>query len=386
MNILHICNGFAGSKVHVNLAKKLDSIGLNQIVYCPVREVSLIGKNQFSGNHIEFAYSYCIKPWYKYVFHYKSYKLYQDLKRIVNLNTISIIHAHTLLSDGVLAYKAKKELGIPYVVAVRNTDVNCFIHLMKHCHRTGREILLNAEKVFFISPALKKTFERSSFVKPILNKVKDKFVLLPNGIDDYWHNNISYEEHRGHNILYVGNFSSNKNVVRLVNAILKLRKEEFLGDTRLFIVGGAKDSKDNNKTQAVIDANSTSIKALGIILDKDKLVEVMRSCSVFAMPSIHETFGLVYLEALSQNLPVLYTKGQGIDGFFDGSVGIGVNPRSVDDIYMGLRELLLHHDKYGNYDVNFALFDWEKIAQKYAKHYEEILIRHKSTHSKISEH
>ena len=56
----------------------------------------------------------------------------------------------------------------------------------------------------------------------------------------------------------------------------------------------------------------------------------MRSCSVFAMPSIFETFGLVYLEALSQNLPVVYTKGQGIDGMFDNTVGIGVDPLSVD--------------------------------------------------------
>lgn len=58
----------------------------------------------------------------------------------------------------------------------------------------------------------------------------------------------------------------------------------------------------------------------------------MRSCSVFAMPSIFETFGLVYLEALSQNLPVVYTKGQGIDGMFDNTVGIGVDPLSVEEI------------------------------------------------------
>lgn len=379
MKVLHICNGFAGSKVHVNLAKALDSFGINQILYCPVRERSLIGKNQFLGNYIEFVYSYCIKSWYKYVFHYKAYKLYQDLKRNVDLNSINIIHAHTLFSDGVLAYKAKKEFSIPYIVAVRNTDVNGFVHLMKHCHSIGREILLNAEKVFFISQALKNTFEQSSFVKPILNKVKDKFILSPNGIDDYWHDHISHDAHKGHNVLYIGDFSSNKNVVRLAKAVLKLRKEESFGDARLIIIGGAKDCKDKSKTQATINANTMSIKALGKIYDKDKLAEVMRYCSVFAMPSIHETFGLVYLEALSQNLPVLYTKGQGIDGLFDNTVGVGVNPKSVDDISTGLRELLLHHDKYGNQHVNFALFDWKIIAQNYANYYDEILIQQTST-------
>ena len=32
------------------------------------------------------------------------------------------------------------------------------------------------------------------------------------------------------------------------------------------------------------------------------------------MPSITETFGLVYGEALSQGLLIIYTKGQGFDG------------------------------------------------------------------------
>ena len=379
MKVLHICNGFAGSKVHVNLAKTLDSFGINQIVYCPVRERSFIGKNQFFGNSIEFVYSYCIKSWYKYVFHYKAYKLYHDLKKNVDLNSINIIHAHTLFSDGVLAYKAKKEFGIPYVVAVRNTDVNGFVHLMKHCHSMGRAILLNAEKVFFISPALKKSFEQSSFVKPVLNRVKDKFVLSPNGIDNYWHDHISHEEHKGHNILYIGDFSANKNVGRLVNAIIKLRKEDFFEDIRLFIIGGATDCKARNKTQSIINSKPMFIKAFGKIFDKDKLAEVMHSCSVFAMPSIHETFGLVYLEALSQNLPVLYTKGQGIDGLFDNTVGVGVNPKSVDDISSSLKELLLHHGRYGNQHVNFALFDWKIIAQNYAKHYDEILTQYTST-------
>lgn len=166
MTLLHICNDFAGSKVHINLTKQLDNKDIIQVVYCPVRDKQLVGKNKFDGKHIEFIYSFCIKSWYKYAYHYKAFKLYKDLKRNVDLSSVNIIHAHTLFSDGVLAYKAHKEFGLPYVVAVRNTDVNDYIRLMRHCYHTGREILLNAEKVFFISAALKKKFEESKFVEP----------------------------------------------------------------------------------------------------------------------------------------------------------------------------------------------------------------------------
>lgn len=373
MRVLHVCNGFAGSKVHVCLVQKLDNLGIDQIVYCPVRDLSHIGKNQFVGNRVQFAYSYCIKAWYKYVFHYKAYMLYRDLKNNVDLKMVDIIHAHTLFSDGVLAYKAHKEFGLPYVVAVRNTDVNGFVRLMKHCHHLGRKILLNAEKVFFISSALQQTFEQSSFVKPVFEKVKNKFELLPNGIDDYWHEHISHDEHKGYDVLYVGDFSANKNVVRLAKAILELRREGNFVDVRLVVIGGDKDGNGGGKTQAIINAYPYAIKALGKIYDKDKLVEVMRSCSVFAMPSIHETFGLVYLEALSQNLPVVYTKGQGIDGLFDDTVGIGVNPLSVEEIKDAIKIILQNNSKYGNKNVHFEDFNWNGIAGKYLSLYKHII-------------
>ena len=115
MKVLHICNDFAGSKVHVNLTKQLDDKDIGQVVYCPVRDKQLVGKNKFDGKHIEFIYSFCIKSWYKYAYHYKAFKLYKDIKRNVDLSTLNIIHAHTLFTDGVYAYKAQKEFPFPYV-------------------------------------------------------------------------------------------------------------------------------------------------------------------------------------------------------------------------------------------------------------------------------
>lgn len=376
MSILHICNDFAGSKVHGNLTRVLDEMGVNQTVYCPVREERLLGKNQFEGKHIRFVYSFCIHSWYKFVYHYKAYMLYKDMKEKVNLGVVDFIHAHTLFSDGVLAYKAHKEYGVKYAVAIRNTDLNDYIRLMKHTYNTGRKILLNAEKVYFISAGIKKQFEESRFVRPILDQVKDKFILQPNGIDDYWHQHITHEQRTGHDVLYIGDFSANKNVVRLAEAVLELRKEKGFEDVRLIIVGGEVKGggrRNDGKTQQMIDEHPESIKALGKIYDKDKLSEVMRSCSMFAMTSIFETFGLVYLEALSQNLPVVYTKGQGIDGMFDKSVGIAVDPLNVEETKEAIKTIFTNHMHFGNMTVNFEEFDWKMIARNYKQEYEKTI-------------
>lgn len=375
MTILHISNGYADSKVHSNLTRALDKLGIEQTVYCPVREQRLIGGNQFDGKHIRFVYSNCIKPWYKYVYQFKRWMLFRDMKRKIELREYDVIHAATLFSDGGLALKIHKKYGMPYIVAVRNTDINIYLKRLKYTHHIGREILLNASKIIFISKGEMNEFIETDFTKPFYNIIKDKIILQPNGVEDYWYQHISHEKRRGHEVLYVGDYSPNKNVVRTGQAVMELRKEKGFEDVHLTIIGGEKVGiafKGDGKTQQMIDEHPEAITALGKIYDKDKLKDVMHSCSLFAMPSIHETFGLVYIEALSQNLPVIYSKGQGIDGILDDSVGISVNPLSVEEIKNAIIAILSNPERYGNSKVEFEQFDWNNIARRYAEFYNEI--------------
>lgn len=371
MRVLHIANDFANSKVHANLCRELDAQGVEQVVYCPVRTQKEIGGNHFDGKHTEIHYSFCIKSWYKFVYHYKARQLYRDLKQHVDLSNVDLIHASTMFSDGALAYKAYKEFGIPYIVAVRDTDLNDFIRLLKHTYSYGRKILMHAQKVVFISAALQKNFEKTSFVRPMLDNVKSRFMLQPNGIDDYWLQHVYHGRCEGQKVLYLGSFVPRKNVPRIIDAIVALRQEEKFKDLQLTIVGGGLDEK--NKVEKMIAAHPECIRFLGKIQDKHKLAEVMRCHSLFAMPSIYETFGLVYLEALSQNLPILYSKGQGIDGMFDETIGIGVHPKSVFEIKEGLRTLIAKAKDFSNETIDFSLFDWKNIADVYLHLYKNIL-------------
>ena len=367
MNVLHISNGYADSKVHSNLTKALDELGLEQTVYCPVREEKFLGKFKFEGNKIDFVYSFCIKPWYKYVYHYKRWMLYKDMKRRIALDKFDIIHAPSLFSDGGLALKVFKEYGIPYVVAVRNTDINTFIKYLRHTYHTGREIALNATKIFFISKAEMDEFIESDFARSIYSQIKDKIVLQPNGIENYWHENVSHTPRKGHQVLYIGDFSPNKNVCRVIKAINKLRQIDEFADLKFVVVGGGKDR--DGSTLKMIESHPDFIEYLGKIYDKEKLASVMKQSAVFVMPSIHETFGLVYLEALSQNLPVVYSKGQGIDGLFDESIGIRVNALSIEEIGNAIRMILNNPEMYSNKQISFTEFDWKIIAEKYIGFY-----------------
>lgn len=369
MHILHISSDFSNTKVHTNLYQHLDKLGIEQTVFNPIRKsmCDTIGRNEFKAERTHFVYADVIRPYHRYTYHIKRMVIFRSLKKKVDLSGIDLVHATTMFTDGGQAYKIYKKFHIPYVVAVRNTDINGFLDKLPNTWLAGRKILCHAKMIFFISKALMDKFANHKVIKPILPKIKNKMVMIPNGIDDYFINHISDEVRYGHKVLYVGNFSENKNVLRLGEAIKLLRSEEMFHDVTLTLVGGGNDT--DGKVQKMIESQSKIFHFLGPIHEKEKLVEIFRNHSVFAMPSITETFGLVYLEALSQNLPVIYTKGQGIDGLFDESVGIGINPLSVEDIKCSLKYVMESPKDFSNKRILFEKFTWSYVANKYVSFY-----------------
>ena len=378
MNILHICNGYVGSKVHSNLYQRLDEWGVSQTVFTCIYRQEEEDKNRFEGNHTKFVYANILRSFYRPFYHIKKWVITYFIEKRLDVNNYDCIHATTLFTDGAQAYVFHKKYGIPYLVAVRNTDMSFFLNKAPYAWPLGRKILLNAAKIVFISKSMMDAFENHKVIAPIADKIRDRFVLCPNGIDSFWLENISHKPKNGKNLLYVGDFSANKNVGKLIDAVIDLSRESGLEDIHLTLVGGGKSvngMKGNDAESLVlsrINSQSERISFLGKIYEKPKLMEVFRNCDLFVMVSIHETFGLVYLEALSQNLPVIYTKGQGIDGLFEPTVGEGVDPLSVESIKRAIRRIVKNQQAYGNAGVDFSCFDWTHIAKKYIDFYQSI--------------
>jgi len=113
------------------------------------------------------------------------------------------------------------------------------------------------------------------------------------------------------------------------------------------------------------------------------LIERFQQSDIFVMVSFKETFGLVYPEALSQGLPIVYSKNQGFDGFFpDGQVGKSVEPASLRDIEDGILFVANNFNKMveniSKIDLG-SIFSWGSIARTYLSCYREILDSYKRT-------
>ena len=370
MRVLHICSGYLGSKVHSELYQRLDDLGIRQIVYAYFQK-GRTEQNRFDGKRTQFCLRPLLFPWHRVMFHQKICLAYHDLMRNVHTNDVDLVHATTLFSDGAVAYKLWKEQGIPYMVTVRNTDINEFLAVAPWTWSMGLKILENAQKIVFISKAPMDKFCRHFLIKRILPEIQDKFVVQPNGVDSYWLEKIrGGEKNMNHELIYVGRFDVNKNVVRLIHAILGLAKR--FPDIKLHLVGG--DGRREKEVLSLVQKDPQHLEYHGKIFDKDKLRELYAKCSVFAMPSIHETFGLVYIEALTQNLAVIYTKDQGIDGLLNECIGEKVNAHSTKSIQGAICKILDNRSDYlASEIVNFELFRWESIAKTYQQLYKNIL-------------
>ena len=372
MKILHICNDYCGSKVHANLYRRLDALGVEQTVYAYYRGGDAEGKNRFEGERTRFVFRPILKGRHRVLYHQKIHAVYKDLMGIVTDVDYDLSHATTLFSDGPIAYRLWQERSVPYVVTVRNTDINQFLVVAPWAWSMGLKVLRHAQRIIFISKAPMEKFCCHPVIKSVLQDIRNKFVIQPNGVDDYWLENVVKDVPKAgnHNIIYVGKFDVNKNVVRLIHAVLGLR--DRYPDIKLHLVGG--DGCREKKVLALVQKFPHHLEYHGKIYDKDVLRSQYAQCSIFAMPSIFETFGLVYIEALSQNLAVIYTKKQGIDGLLDERVGEKVNAMSTKNIQEAICKILVHRSDYlASEVVDFEKFRWERIAKEYIRIYKSIV-------------
>lgn len=367
MKVLHINSYYGGGMFYKNLYDKQIEAGLKIDVYVPTPSTESLMNLELG------EYTIISKNHNKYdrlIFHVKHSKIYKDIIKRFNINAYDISHAHSLFSNGYIAYKLKKQYGLPYIVAVRNTDVNVFFKKMIHLRKLGIQILKEAGRIIFLSPAYRDNVISKYVPDKYKKEIEKKSEIIPNGIDEFWlKHKPSFSKKINKDkikILHVGQINVNKNLITTVKAIKLLRKEGY--NIQYTVVGKIKDKKVFNKIKY-----ESFLKYIGW-LPKEKLIDVYQENDILVMPSINETFGLVYAEAMSQGLPIIYTKNQGFDGQFkEGEVGFHVECFDAKEIANKVKIII---EKYDNLSKNCIVkankFNWGVITKKYIQIYSQV--------------
>lgn len=372
MKLLHIACGFTYSNVYKKLFLELTEHNLIQDVYVPQHYNSsstILDQNYYPyriySNKI-------IMKWDKVLYYTKIQRMVKDIELNFKLKEINLVHAHSLFSDGAVAYEIYRKYGIPYIVAIRNTDVNKYFKYALHLRKYAFDILSNAKKIIFISPAYK-DFVFYRYIPLELSKIiSKKTEIISNGIEEYWLNQMSDKKNIDMNkikLIFVGRIDKNKNLESVMEVTQTLNMQgkkctlDIIGD-------GPLKEKLNNR---FIGDNNFAF--YGSIHDKKQLKKLYRNNDILIVPSFNETFGVVYPEAMSCGTPVIYSRYQGFDGFFNnGEIGYAVDPNDKNDIMQSILKII---DNYKNMSekclVEVKQFKWSLIANRYIDIYNYIL-------------
>lgn len=372
--VLHVCSN--RNPIYVNLWDELieNRIDLSVFHFSNKRvgmpEPGSIYDKEYIDTSLPFSN---IDRWF---FFNKEKKVMRALKNRLSGKSFNMIHAHTLFSEGYLAYKLHKESGIPYIVAVRNTDINVFFKYRKYLHGLGCEILKNADRIVFLTSV----YEQKLFDKYIPQKFKDelksKIVIIPNGIDSLFLNNMAQPRSRVSenklNVITVGMVNKNKNQTYICDQLEKYQNDNpdiIVSYKNFGIIRFERDKKYAALLNKYPFAERCEPKS------HMELIEEYRKADIFALLSKTESFGIVYAEAISQGLPILYTKGEGFDTQFDdGIVGHAVDLSKNGDFVQKLESILKDYEGFSKRALEGASkFDWKKIGRRYSELYAEVI-------------
>lgn len=365
MKVLHINSNYLYSTLFEKMIEKINIA--EHKIYSPIN-----GLNDFviqPKDNVFYPVAFNKRD--KFIFMRKQKKLISALYKEIDVTNFSLIHAHTLFTDGNIAYELNKKYNIPYIVAVRNTDINMFFKYRLNLRKLGINILKNAEKIIFISQNYYDILYKKYIPSKYQSILSQKSEVIPNGIDDYWFEN-KYKDREINknnlkvNIVYAGKINKNKNIEITIEALDILQKEGY--DVEFNIAGKIEQRKISK-----LFKDKKFIKYHGI-LEKEMLLKKYRENDIFIMPSFFETFGLVYAEAMSQGLPVIYTKNQGFDKqFSEGVVGYHVNPSDAKSISENIKLILNNYKDISENCYNHVnKFDWNIISKKYTEIYLEV--------------
>jgi glycosyltransferase involved in cell wall biosynthesis len=342
MSVFHICSDYAKQAVYPQLLRSISACGVRQFMYVPVRTAAELGVGLIADvSTLAFRFEHLLKPYHKLLFRTKVRRVLADVLSATPVRDHQLVHAHFLYSDGAVALALKRSIGTRYLVAVRNADVNAFMRYRPDLARTRDEILLGASRVVFLSPAYREAVLRR-LPLGVRGLVERKALTVPNGIAGGWLDPATpAPEPQAHpdgplRLLYVGDFTPNKNIAGIVDALRLIRAER---PATLTVVGGGGDDRDRVHRLLARGAES-GITNLGRVEDAVRLKALYRTHDVFVMPSFRETFGVAYIEALSQGVPIVHSRGQGVDGYFEpGTVSEGVDPADPRSIAEGIRRV-----------------------------------------------
>ncbi len=237
-------------------------------------------------------------------------------KRIIDI--VNYCNLHNFIPDIITAHNYYPHLPLVNQLKEKyypNATTCIVVHkqtwkMLNYCGKDYKKEIKKIDIWGYRSLPLKQEFENNTGVIP------KKYFMCYSGIPEHFFkcNQICSINKPINRFIYVGSFIRRKYPEKLLFAL----KESNLTDFRLDYVG---DGVNRKLVEHIIKKNSWQKKViLHGLVEREKVPTYIQPAQCFIMISKQETFGLVYLEAMSMGCLTIASRGEGMEGIIKNGI------------------------------------------------------------------
>jgi len=255
-----------------------------------------------------------------------------------------VVHVQSSLWAGVSAIRIKKAYGVPFVVTEHSS---AFIRglLSGYELNVAREIFTEADARMAVSAYLARRLEND------LNL--SEFEIVPNMVDvDFFSCQSVRRQSRPFKFLSVAHLTENKGMDVLIRAF----SMAFRGSPEVLLYIGGDGPERANLERLAAELNIPQQVHFMGRLSRTEVRDAMCASNAFVLPSYHETFGVVLIEAMSTGMPVIATRSGGPEEIIEEGTGIIVSPGDVEGIKVAMVQLYNSYDIYDSKRISTSIF------------------------------
>lgn len=309
------------------------------------------------------------------LFKYQPYELALSsrLVDVVKSNKIDVMHVHYAIPHAYAAYMAKKMLAdegisIPIVTTLHGTDITL---VGSHpFYKTAVTFSINhSDSVTAVSESLKQDTLRLFDIKTEIN-------VIPNFIDvkklDAKEKPCERSLLAPTNDKIITHISNFRPLKRIQDVITVFEKISSQVSSRLLMVG---EGPEKGEAMAYVNKNGLNEKVL-FLGNSNEIDKILCYSDLFLLPSEMESFGLVALEAMANEVPVISSNAGGLSEVNKhGVTGFLSEIGDVTSMAENALKLLLDDDKLKQFkkqakeqaqlfDIDVVVIQYEAIYQK----------------------
>lgn len=233
------------------------------------------------------------------------YGIFQSasLKNYIRKESVDIVHIHTsrntlFFKDVILGSSIKRKTGVNVIMTVHVGDISTVFEKIPDAIKKWLIGLINKyfSKIIFLTKSIE-----TQFIDAGLQK--EKAVVLYNFCDINVSKRKKSDSNKPLELLYVGMINRAKGILELLDALNMIDNHY---DIHLSICGEITEPNIEEEFKQKINKLSGKVSVLGYVKGEQK-EQLFENSDVLVLPSHHEGFPLVILEALSSGCAIIST-------------------------------------------------------------------------------